>query len=148
MPLLRPIQKRFLPDTVTIFNQSRLTPEMYLVTVIRHVNFADSNGYSFKQTGSHTADSFRVVVDMANSEAVRPWLEHARWLAAEYDDAYTLHAGMWLFDGEHADYPDGALIPAREVNPEAFKAKGLRLLQTASCDNDGLDAPFQTVLAG
>lgn len=148
MPMLRPIQKRFLPDTITIFNQSRVEPDKLLVTVIKFVNYADTNGYNFRQTGAHTGDSFRIVVDMANSAAARPWLKHELWLAANDDSHYTLHAGMWLFNGEHADYADGELVPAKDMRPDVFKAKGLRLLKTKSCDNDGLDAPFQTVLAG
>lgn len=146
--VLRPIQKRFLPDTITVFNESRADAKNMVITVIKHVNFADSNSYNFRQTGTFTAESFRVVVDMVNSEAARPFMRHAEWLAAADDSHYTLYSGMWLFEGEHADYADGALVLAKDINVKAFQGKGLRLLKAKSCDLNGLNGIHHVALAG
>lgn len=146
--VLRPTQKRFLPDVITVFNPSRLDGASMAVTVIRCVNFADSNSYNFKQTGAFTANGFRVVVDMVNSEAKRPFMRHAEWLTATDDSHYTLYSGMWLFEGEHADYADGSLTSSSGMTVKIFEAKGLRLLKPQSCDINGLGKIHHIALAG
>lgn len=146
--VLRPTQKRFLPDVITVFNPSRLDGANMVATVIKCVNFADSNSYNFKQTGAFTANSFRVVVDMANSEAKRPFMRHAEWLVATDDSHYTLYSGMWLFEGQHADYADGSLTPLSGMTVKIFEAKGLRLLKAQSCDINGLGKIHHIALAG
>lgn len=151
--LLKPIHRRFLPHSMTVFNKLGKGEE-YLVVVISHVNFADSNSFNFQVTGTSTADAFRVVVDCKNSDSggrmFVPVLEWAALSETEQKDGtrFTLHRDMYLFRGEHPSFKDGELVQGIDLTAKKLAALGLRLLTTNLFDMAGLEVPHHIQLAG
>lgn len=162
--MLKPIDPRFLPHTMTVFNDVDGGARLVAV-VIRNVNYTDSNVFNFKtagHTGSSnvqqavvsTTNAFRVVVDCENSDyggrEYVPVLDWRRLTEAEQTDGtrFTLHRDMWLFKGEHEQFPDGAIVARTFMNPTKFAALGLRLHTTTLFDVAGLDTPHNIQLAG
>lgn len=150
--LLRSTDKRFLPHTITVFNA--LTDKFgLLAVVIRDVNFTDASNFNFIQTGISAANSFSIVIDYINSDfGGREFIPMEAWsnldTADQMGEYVTLHANMWLFNGEHSDFTPGTIVPVGKMTPAAFKALGLRLLQTTRCDVSGLEIPHNIQLAG
>jgi|GEM_PF-1716952 len=150
---LAPIHKSALPHTMTVFNEIGKGQQLMAV-VVRRVNYADSNSYNFKTAGVNTANAFRVVIDCVNSDfggrEFVPLLDWKRLTEAEQQDGtrFTLYRDMWLFRGEHGQYPAGAIVPKADMVASKFEALGIRLHRTNLFDMAGLDRPHNIQLAG
>lgn len=162
--MLRPIDPRFLPHTMTVFNDVNGGARLVAV-VIRGVNYTDSNAFNFKTAGYSssanvqqavvsTTNAFRVVVDCENSDygarAYVPILDWRRLTEEEQTDGtrFTLYRDMWLFKGEHEEFPDNAIVARTSMAPTTFEALGVRLHRTTLFDVAGLDVPHNIQLAG
>lgn len=151
--MLRPIDPRFLPHTMTVFNDIG-TGANLVAAVIRDVNYADSNSFNFKVSGVNTTNAFRVVVDCVNSDyggrEYVPVLDWRRLAESEQTDGtrFTLYRDMWLFKGEHEQFPDGAIVAKTSMQQAKFDPFGLRLHKTTLFDMAGLDTPHNIQLAG
>lgn len=151
--MLRPIDPRFLPHAMTVFNDIGTGVNLVAV-VIRDVNYADSNSFNFKVAGVNTTNAFRVVIDCENSDyggrEYVPVLDWRRLNEAEQTDGtrFTLYRDMWLFRGEHEQFPDGSIVAKTSMKDASFTALGLRLHKTTLFDMAGLDTQHNIQLAG
>lgn len=151
--LLRPTERRFLPHTVTFFNVLTHEKDMLLAVTARHVLFQDSNAFTFRQTGAETKNAFRLEIDYVSSDlAGRQYAPLAQWKLAESREQeealYTLYPDLWLFLGEHADFPPGGKVPASAMTAGGFSKRGLRLLKAGGFDVAGYDPPHHFLLSG
>lgn len=162
--MLKPIDPRFLPHVMTVFNDVGNGANLVAV-VIRNVNYADSNIFNFKTAGHSgssnvqqavvsTTNAFRVVIDCENSDyggrEYVPVLDWRRLTEAEQTDGtrFTLYRDMWLFKGEHEQFPDGAIVTKSGMKDTIFTGIGIRLHKTTLFDLAGLDTPHNIQLAG
>ena len=150
---LRPTDRRFLPDTITVFNQLSADKNTYIPTVLEFVNFNQANSYTQRQTGIETALTFRVIVDAVNTSA---WDNKVRVNAAEWqalageqqeNGFYCLHTGMFLFKGVHSDF-SGDPVSVKLLTTAEFTKRGLTLLKTKIADASGLGETHNIQLAG
>ena len=150
---LKPIHPSALPHAMTVFNEIGKGQQLMAV-VVRRVNYADSNSFNFKVAGVNTANAFRVVIDCANSDfggrVFTPVLEWKRLTEEEQQDGtrFTLHRDMWLFRGEHEQYPTGSIVAKADMVASKLEALGLRLHKTTLFDLAGWDVPHNIQLAG
>ena len=150
---LAPIHRNALPHTTTVFNEIGKGQQL-VVVVIRRVNYADSNSFNFKMAGINTANAFRVVIDCVNSDfggrVFVPLLDWKRLTEEEQLDGtrFTLYRDMWMFRGEHEQYPTGGIVAKADMVASKFEALGIRLHRTNLFDMAGLDKPHNIQLAG
>lgn len=130
---LRPQDKRFLPDTITVFNPSSDKKTFY-PCVIKYVNAKVRRGHRNALTGLQSDYKFNVVYDFVSSESDKtfiPIAEYTRLSDAEKQDAhFTLSPNMTLVVGE---YPGGA-VDIAELTDDNFRSLGLTRLTTEYAD--------------
>lgn len=154
MCALRPIDRRFLPHTVTVFNAIGKRNNEFVAVVLRHVNIASSNKKTFNVKGTTTQNAFNLYVDCVNSDfSGRELVEKLAWDNMAEDEqktgtAFTLHQGLYLFQGEHERFVNGTLVSGDDMDAKQFATLGLRLLVASMCDFAGFETWHSVQLSG
>ena len=135
--MLKPTDKRFLPDTITVFNPS-VDGKIFYPCVIKCVNFNDKKAHNFRITGTMANVGFNIIYDIVNSEPQKQYIDSLKYNLLNdeqrQNEYFTLSGNMSLIKGE---YPLN--VPATELTASKFKEKGLELYTSKMVDETFAD---------
>lgn len=138
MPILQPIDKSLLRDTITVFNpfftasDRDMPPEykgLYTPTIIKDCYFATKSKRIFSDNGTQIFNTFSVYADMANSLFSKSLVSEADFKLApvdkQEDTFFCFQKGMLVIPGEHEIFSSSKL----DLDRSALEKQGYKLLE-------------------
>jgi len=156
--IYKPFPKKFLKDTITIFNPYQVLNErnaesgfeaykgFYTATIIRNCYFSDANNYTFNRAGITSGDNISIYIDNTFSTFEKifsgttksvSYKTPEEWsllnVASQQNTYFTLTKNMKLIKGEHSSFKV-AKIDGKTLNIADVAKLGFKLFTTSLCD--------------